>query len=46
MQWEIYFLSHLDEEQILKEILGVDSAKASQDTDTPTKIIKENADIF
>ena len=37
---------HVDKEQILKEILSLESTKASQDTDIPTKIIKDNADIF
>ena len=31
---------HVDKEQILKEILDLDSTKASQDTDIPKKILK------
>ena len=31
---------------MLKEILNLDTTKACQDTDIPTKILKENADIF
>ena len=43
----IFFsLSHGDREQMLKEILSLDSANASQGTDITTKIIKENADIL
>ena len=37
-------ISYLDKGQMFKEILSLDSA--SQDTDIPTKIIKENADNF
>ena len=33
-------------EDIHKEIKKVDCTKASQDTDIPSSIIKENADIF
>ena len=32
--------------EILKWILSLDTNKACQDTDIPTKILKENADIF
>ena len=49
MQQETVFFfsfSHLDKEEILKEILSLDLTKVSQDTDIPTKIIKDNADIF
>ena len=42
----LFIFLHVDKYQILKEILCLDSAKASQDTDIPTKIIKDNADIF
>ena len=31
---------------MLKAILNLDTPKACQDTDIPTKILKENADIF
>ena len=41
-----FSFSHVDKEQILKEIVNLYSTKASQDTDIPTKIIKDNADIF
>ena len=33
-------------EEILKEIKNLDTGKACQDTDIPTKILKLNADIF
>ena len=42
----LFIFLHVDKYQILKEILCLDSAKASQDTDITTKIIKDNADIF
>ena len=32
--------------EILKEIVNLNTSKACQDTDVPTKILKENADIF
>ena len=41
-----FSFSHVDKEQILKEIVNLYSTKASQDTDIPTKIIKDNVDIF
>ena len=45
-QCSLFSFSHVDKDQILKEILSLDSAKASQDTDIATKIIKDNGDIF
>ena len=42
----LFIFSHVDKYQYLKEILSLDSPKASKDTDIPTKIIKDNADIF
>ena len=43
-QEKVFFFSfwHADEE----EILSLDSTKVSQYTDIPTKVIKDNADIF
>ena len=41
-----FCFSHVDKEEILKEILSLDSTKVSQDADIPTKIIKDNTDIF
>ena len=37
---------HVDKEKKFLKILSLDSTKASQDTDIPTKIIKDNADTF
>ena len=45
-QCSIFSFSHVDKAEILKEILILDSSKVSQDTDIPTKILKDNADIF
>ena len=42
----LFSFSHLDKAEILKEILSLDSAEVSQDTDIPTKTINDNADIF
>ena len=36
----------VDEESILKEIKNLKANKATQNTDIPTKLIKENSDIF
>ena len=41
-----FLFTGIDEEEILKEILNSDASKVCQDTDVPTKILKENADIF
>ena len=38
--------SEVARDEILKEILSLDTTKACQDNDIPTKILKENADIF
>ena len=38
--------SEVTRDEILKEILSLDTTKACQDTDIPTKILKENADVF
>ena len=45
-QCSLFSFSHVDREEISKEILSLDSTKASQDTCIPGKIIKNNADIF
>ena len=45
-QCSLFSFLHVDKEEVLKEILSLDSTKASQNTDIPTKIIKNNADIF
>ena len=36
----------MEKKEVFKEIVCLDASKACQDTDVPTKIIKENADIF
>ena len=41
-----FSFSKINREEILEEILKLETSKACQDTDIPTKIIKENADIF
>ena len=41
-----FLFTGIDKEEILKEILNLDASKACQDTDIPTKILKENADVF
>ena len=41
-----FSFSKVAKEEIFREILNLDVSKACQDTDIPSKIIKENADIF
>ena len=41
-----FLFTIIDKEEILKEILNLDTSKACQDTDIPTKILKENGAIF
>ena len=36
----------MEKREILYEIVNLDASKSCQDTDVPTIIIKENADIF
>ena len=38
--------SQATKDEILKEILSLGTTKACQDTDIPTKILREIADIF
>ena len=42
----LFSFSQATRDEILKEILSSDTPKTCQDTDIPTKILKENADIF
>ena len=42
----VFTFSHVTKEKVLKEIGNLDTTKSSQDTDNPTKIIKQNLDIF
>ena len=39
-------LKHVSTKDIVKEINNLDPTKASQYSDIPTKILKDNADIF
>ena len=41
-----FSFSFADKEDILKEIKNFKANKATQNTDIPTKLIKENSDIF
>ena len=41
-----FLFSEVSREEIFREILNLDVSKACQDTDIPSEIIKENADIF
>ena len=36
----------VDKDEILKEVLNSDVSKAFQDSDIPSRIIKQNADVF
>ena len=42
----LFKFSNVEKREILNEIVNLDASKSCQDTDVPTKIIKENADIF
>ena len=42
----IFTISHVTKEEIFKEIGNLDTTNFSQDTDIPTKTIKQNSDIF
>ena len=41
-----FYFRCVDKDEILKDILYLDASKAYQDSDIPSRIIKENADIF
>ena len=41
----VFTFNHITKEDVIKEI-NLDASKASQEDDIPTKIIKENSDIF
>ena len=41
-----FFFSKIQGDKILSDILNLKTSKACQATDIPTKIVKENADIF
>ena len=42
----IFCFKEVSMEEIQKEILNLNNKKASQNSDIPTKIVKENSDIF
>ena len=42
----LFKFCNVEKGEILNEIVNLDAWKSCQDTDVPTKIIKENADIF
>ena len=42
----VFSFSEVAKEEIFRDILNLDVSKACQNTDIPSKIIKENADIF
>ena len=42
----LFKFSNVEKREILNDIVNLDASKSYQDTDVPTKIIKENADIF
>ena len=42
----LFLFSQATRDEVLKEILSLDTTKTCQDTDIPTKILKENADTF
>ena len=42
----LFSFNEINREEVLNEINSLDITKAAQDTDVPTKIIKENSDIF
>ena len=42
----LFSFSEITRDEILKEILSLDTTKACQDIDIPTKVLKQNADIF
>ena len=42
----VFTFNHITKEDVIKEIKNLDVSEASQEVDIPTKIIKENSDIF
>ena len=41
-----FSFNEVDQKQIVKEFLGLDANKASESSDIPKKVLKENANIF
>ena len=42
----LFKVSDVVKREILHEIVNLDASKSFQDTDVPTKIIKENGEVF
>ena len=42
----VFTFNHIMKEDVIKEIKNLDASNASEEDDIPTKIIKENSDIF
>ena len=42
----VFIFNHITKEEVIKEIKHSGASKASQEGDKPTKIIKENSNIF
>ena len=42
----VFTFNHITKEDVIKEMKNLDASKASEEDDIPTKIIKENSDIF
>ena len=42
----LFKFSNVEKREVLNEIVNLDASKSCQDTDVPTKIIKDNAHIF
>ena len=45
-QRPLFSFSKIQRDEVLSDILKLETSRVSQDTDIPTKIVKENADIF
>ena len=43
---DLFPFDTVDREKIIKGISSLDCTKACQESDIPTKVVKENADIF
>ena len=42
----VFTFNHVTKENVINEINNLDASKAPQEDDIPTKIIKENSDMF
>ena len=42
----VFTFNHITKEEVINEIKNLDASKSSQEDDIPTKIIKENSNIF